>query len=1061
MGGGPPLKAGCGNPKGWERKQLNLTVVAGGVGAGFASRGALVQCLRWSAVNYNDLGAWSRAAARRKMVRISSLAVQMLLYLIYAATFSLLVITDAWADDPVVRFDLPSEPLAQALIDFFHQSGVSPGFASTPQMDSAKSNAVSGLMPSSQALSLLLKGTGYTFQFDTHNSVDVIPVAAPTGAESAATRVARAASPVRVRPSFEEDQGELEQVDVTGSLIHGVQDAVAPLIYLKKQQLAMASFPTVEDALYSLPIMSLNGPREDLGIDNNYQYGAGLDLRGLGVGATLVLVNGYRQPLSGLNGDFVDISTIPWSAVERIEVLPDGASALYGSDAVAGVVNIIMRDNFNGADSQVRYGSAVGGRRQLMASQIFGKRWGNGHAMLAYEYTDTTPLDAAERPYAANADKTPYGGADYDSYYSSPGNILNPATLQPAFGIPAGQNGQGLTPTALTSSINLENQLAQEQIFPEVRAHELYTAVAEDINERVQLFFNGRFAERDALRDNFPDTQVLAVPPSNPFYVNPFGGVPFTLVAYSFSHEFGPDVFSAKTQVYTGTAGARLQMGDTWQATLSEAYGRQSLRSDEYNVADPVALAASLADPDPATAFNPFGSGSNNPKTLAEVERDYPLHEAASVESTRLVADGSLFRMPAGDAKIALGIERREEMLSHDVANPLNPTDQTISQSYDRHITSLFSQLALPLIGDYTHPRAAPRLELIASGRYERYSDFGGTFNPTVRLRWIPVESLKLRASWGRSFRAPKLDDLYDTSVNIAGSTVLPDPKSPTGLSTALVQQGSNSALKEETAKTWAAGFDFAPMFLSGATFSLTYYSIDYENRIVQPAADNPFAILVNEREWAPVITRNPSRAQIDAICTSPDYEGSVSACLASSPAVVIDDRLANLAATRTTGIDLQAGDSFSGPWGHVEAGVTGNYVFKFDQAVTAASPAVDIVSTINNPLALRLRGTVEWFRVAPGVPGPGFSLAVNYTGGYKNPGSTLVPQVSPWTTLDARAFYRTRQDAGWLSGLELSINAVNVFNHDPPFVDDLNGYDVYNVQALGRVVSADISKRW
>src|SRR6185312_6050083 len=339
--------------------------------------------------------------------------VHTLLYLLYAAPFSVLMISDALADDPVVRFYLPSEPLAQALMDFYHQSGVEPGFAPTPQMDKARSNLVSGVMPSSAALALLLKGTGYTFQFDTHNSVDILPLAEPTDGLPVPTRVARAAP---VRPAFEEDEGRLEQVDVTGSLIHGAQDAVAPLIYLKKQQLAMAGFPTVEDALYSLPMMSLNGPREDLGIDNNYQYGAGLDLRGLGVGATLVLVNGYRQPLSGLNGDFVDISTIPTSAVERIEVLPDGASALYGSDAVAGVVNIIMRDDFNGAESQVKYGSAIGGRRQVMASQLLGTHWSSGHAMLAYEYTDTTPLDASERSYAANADKTPYGGGNYDSY---------------------------------------------------------------------------------------------------------------------------------------------------------------------------------------------------------------------------------------------------------------------------------------------------------------------------------------------------------------------------------------------------------------------------------------------------------------------------------------------------------------------------------------------------------------------------------------------------------------------------------------------------------------------
>ena len=998
------------------------------------------------------------------MVRIRRFAGHTLLYLLYTAWVALLVSTDAWAEDPVARFNLPSEPLPQALIDFYHQSGIEPGFASTPEIDNTKSNPVSGVMPSSTALALLLKGTGYTYRLDTANSVDVIPVAGPDGGEKPGVALARRAAPaVAARLAMEEDEARLDEVNVTGSLIHGVQDAVAPLIYLKQQQLDIAGYPTVEDALYALPVISLNGPREDLGIDNNYQYGAGLDLRGLGVGATLVLVNGYRQPLAGLNGDFVDVSTIPWSAVQRIEVLPDGASALYGSDAVAGVVNIIMRDNFDGADTQVRYGGAIAGRRQLMASQLLGTHWSGGHAMLAYQYSDTTPLAAADRPYAANANKTPYGGGNYDSYESNPGNILNPVTQLPEYGIPAGQNGVGLSPAALSSTINLENQFAQYQIFPEVRAHELYTAAAQDVNEDVQVFFNGRLAERDALRSDFPARQILMVPPSNPFYLNPFGGVPNALsVAYSFAPDFGPTIFAARTQAYTGTLGSKVQLGKTWQVTVSESYGRQSLKSDEYDQVNQTALTASLADPNPATAFDPFGAGSNtNPQTLQAIEADYPLHSVSTIESTRAVADGSLFRMPAGDAKIAIGVERREEALSHDVADALSVVPQTSSQSYDRHVTALFSQVALPLIGDPANPRAAPRLELVASGRYEHYSDFGRTFNPTVRVRWIPTESLKLRASWGRSFRAPKLDDLYDTSNNLAGSIVLPDPQSPTGRSLALIEQGSNPALKQETAKTWTAGFDLAPVFLPGSTFSFTYYSIDYQNRIAQPAADDPFAILVNESEWAAVINRHPSRAQIDAICNSADYIMPVPSCLASSPAAIIDGRLANLAATRTNGMDVQAGDSFGGSWGRIDLGVTGNYVFKFDQAVTSTSSAVDIANTITNPLALRLRGTVEWTREGPEMPGPGVSLAVNHTGGYKNPGSVIKPDVSPWTTLDARVVYRTGQDDSWLSGVEFSVNAVNVLNQDPPFVDNLWGYDVYNVQALGRVVSAAIAKRW
>jgi outer membrane receptor protein involved in Fe transport len=391
----------------------------------------------------------------------------------------------------------------------------------------------------------------------------------------------------------------------------------------------------------------------------------------------------------------------------------------------------------------------------------------------------------------------------------------------------------------------------------------------------------------------------------------------------------------------------------------------------------------------------------------------------------------------------------------------LNPSEDTVPQSYGRRISSLFSQVALPLIGDPKSPHAVPRLELNASGRYEHYSDFGGTFNPTVRIRWIPIEALKVRASWGRSFRAPTLDNLYDTSANVAGSVVLSDPRSPTGRSLVLVEQGSNPNLKQETAKTWTAGIDLAPPFLPGSTFSFTYYSIDYVNRIAQPAADNPFAILIDEAEWSPVIARNPSRAQISAFCNRADYQGSVSACLASSPAAIIDSRLANLATTRTTGLDVEAHDSFRGAPGILNLALTANYAFKFDQAVTGSSPATDIVNTIANPLALRLRGTIEWSRRGPRSPGPEVVLAINYIGGYNNPGSMLLPRVSPWTTVDARVAYRTQPKAGWLSGVEFSINAVNLFNHDPPFVDIAFGYDQFNVQPLGRILSADITKQW
>ncbi len=129
-----------------------------------------------------------------------------------------------------------------------------------------------------------------------------------------------------------------------------------------------------------------------------------------------------------------------------------------------------MRNDFDGAQSQLRYGTAIGGRREMEASQLLGTHWSGGHAMLAYQYSDETPLAAAQRPYAANADKTAYGGGNYDSYYTYPGNILNPVTGLPAYGLAAAQVGRPPAIAALSPTINLQNQFADEQIFPEVTA---------------------------------------------------------------------------------------------------------------------------------------------------------------------------------------------------------------------------------------------------------------------------------------------------------------------------------------------------------------------------------------------------------------------------------------------------------------------------------------------------------------------------------------------------------------------------------------------------------------
>src|SRR4029079_7033472 len=163
----------------------------------------------------------------------------------------------------------------------------------------------------------------------------------------------------------------------------------------------------------------------------------------------------------------------------------------------------------------------------------------------------------------------------------------------------------------------------------------------------------------------------------------------------------------------------------------------------------------------PTTAFNPFGDGRhNNPQTLEAIRLEETNDGASTLTGNTLVADGEVIELPGGPARLAVGGEWRKAEVQQDISGKHG--------AFDRSVKSAFAELSIPIIGNPADVRAAPRLELSLAGRYESYSDFGNTSNPRVGLRWAPSNSLKVRGSWGTSFRAPKLVDVYDTSQNIA-----------------------------------------------------------------------------------------------------------------------------------------------------------------------------------------------------------------------------------------------------------------------------------------------------
>lgn len=329
-----------------------------------------------------------------------------------------------------LQFDLPAQSLADALGAVANQTDLNI-LIDRSLVTGRQAPALKARLTASEALSHLLQGSGIKYQF-----VDERTVTLHSEAESANATKAHATSAAQrpggtngymhlaqtqIRNAEQaEDQAaaqspsessgkriELEEVVVTGSHIRGRTSSASPVQIYDRDQIDLAGRGGVQEFIQTLPQNFKGGASEGTvgnmaggGSVANAVGGTGVNLRGLGNDATLVLVNGRRVAPGNTGGNFVDVSMIPLTAVERIEVVPDGASAIYGSDAVGGVINFILRRDFEGAETRLRYGSVSEGHsRELMAGQTIGSRWNSGSALLSYEYFDRTPLDASDKSH--------------------------------------------------------------------------------------------------------------------------------------------------------------------------------------------------------------------------------------------------------------------------------------------------------------------------------------------------------------------------------------------------------------------------------------------------------------------------------------------------------------------------------------------------------------------------------------------------------------------------------------------------------------------------------------
>lgn len=828
------------------------------------------------------------------------------------------------------------------------------------------------------------------------------------------------------------------QIVVTGSRIRGIEAVGSNVIGLDIEDIQAEPVISTNDLLRRVPqVVSLGANRSGGSAQNgaaNATRGAGINLRGISTNATLLLYDGRRFPPQGTQGQFTDPSVIPSIALGRIEVVADGASAIYGSDAVAGVVNMILRRNMDGIEGRFRYGFTDGDYTEKQAALIGGHQWDTGGIMAAFEYSENTPLFGSEVSEWYQQDNRARGGRDLRSTNCAPGTIT--ASGQ-TYAIPA----SGVTPATVGSltagTRNLCFYGADDHLIWSQERTSFVGAFEQEIGP-VKFFADGFYSERSG---NIPITPNVnaTVPSTNPFFVSPVVGATSVSVSWSLFPTTGNLLNPYTSNSWNAVAGLEADLFGDFQGTVYYAYGKSSEIADRrQSGVNTAALNRALADTNPATALNVFG-GPNAAATIASITDNlFVITGKTSLEVFNGQIDGTLLSLPGGDLRVALGVEHRTEYTFTDLLTGQAATPRSVADDGSRNVDAFFGEMFVPVLGG-----PGPELSLSLALRHENYSDFGSTTNPKVGITFVPVDGLTFKGSYGTSFRAPTFTEV---STIAGGAGLYFDTlPGPTGNLIGIGIAGGNPDLSPETAETWSFTADFEPAFLPGLFASLSYFRIDYSDQI--QALRGTAGLLTNPL-YASFVQFNPTPTQVAALVNS---GLPLNATINQSQVTFIaDGRRQNLGTTKLRGIDfvLQY-EADVGP-AELSAGVQGSYVLDYLFEAVPGSGLVDVLNTFGFAPEFRLQADIG------ATVGPVRTRFVwNYLNGYDNNTVTPIQKVSDYNTFDLSVSYEIN-DHFTVSG-----DVRNLFDAAPPFVNTTNGWDPQSASPFPRLISVTAGFRF
>ena len=859
----------------------------------------------------------------------------------------------------------------------------------------------------------------------------------------------------------------LSEIVVTGSRIGGVAPIGSTVVTVDRASIDTAAVVNTTQLIQEVPqVFNLGiseNSRGQSGGNSNITLGSAINLRGLGPFATLTLVDGHRAVPQGTSGLAVDPSSIPTLALERVEIVADGASAIYGSDAIAGVANLILRRKVEGLELRSRYGFAQDAHDSQFGA-IFGHTWDTGQVTVAAERQFRSALNGEDRDFF-RADLRGEGGHDYRTRLCQPANIVvGSGASAVSYAVPAGGVTAANAAALLPNTFNLCDPNKSQDLLPEQVRNAFSLTADQQLTDNWSLYANAFGTRRQFEgRGPFP-TATLTVPATNPFFVAPPGatlplcaasvgapaGTRCETVQYSFRQDSPTRISDGYSEAVQGTLGTKVKLPAHWELDVSYTYGRDKDQALNPLVNQP-RLVAAVASTNPAAALNAFG-GTNNAAVIDDI---FSSSQLAQGETTMQVMEasvsGPLFDLPAGAVRMAAGYEGQR----YDYSLGVN----SVFRKFERDVDSGYLEVLVPLVGSANAVPGIHSLTFNVAGRYDKYSDVGDTTNPKFGLDWSPIDSLTIRAGYGESFRAPGIAQIYGNTNRLFVQNYA-DPTIGGALRIGATLSGGNLNLGPETSVSKTLGVDFTPDALPGFKGTLTYFDIKYDGQVTQFLQD--LTILNRESEFAGtgIIVRDPDPAFVANLATL-----GVTGVLPPVVTLFVDGRSFNLGSSRQKGLDLQMSYGWdTNSSGRFAASLSGSYVTDYDFALTPSAPPRDLLDTIYNPLRLKLRGSVNWR-----IGGVNAVATVNHIGAYTN---NLVPtaqEVDSFTSLDLYLGYdfAERFTGSWLEKLTLALDVTNVFDKDPPFVDVAQsangggGFDPTLVSPFGRTVGLSVAAKF